>query len=84
MKINKNMGVADRWFRGAMGVGLIYLGPLSDVLTSDPLSGALLAVVGVLTVGSAAIGYCPLYHIAGFCTYRSPETEANPPAEEKK
>lgn len=69
------MGVADRWLRSAMGLGLIYLGPFSDVLTSDPMSGALLAMVGVLTVGSAAIGYCPLYHIAGVCTYRPDKSD---------
>lgn len=70
MKLKRNMGPADQVFRAAMGVGLIYLGPISKMLTADFMSGMLLAFVGVLTVISAASGYCPLYHIAGFCTYR--------------
>lgn len=70
MKLKRNMGPADQVFRGAMGLGLIYLGPVSNILTADFLSGVLLALVGALTVISAASGYCPLYHIAGFCTYK--------------
>ncbi len=75
MKLKRNMGPVDQVFRGAMGVGLIYLGPISEILTADFMSGVLLALVGALTVVSAASGYCPLYHIAGFCTYK-PKADA--------
>ena len=70
MKLKRNMGPGDQVFRAAMGIGLIYLGPVSKMLTSDSMSGILLALVGALTVISAASGYCPLYHMAGFCTYK--------------
>jgi hypothetical protein len=70
MKLVRNMGPADQVLRTVIGVSLIYLGPVSGILTSDPLSGILLALVGVLAIASAATGYCPLYHIAGFCTYK--------------
>lgn len=70
MKLKRNMGPADQVLRGSMGLGLIYVGPFSHALTSDFMSGLLLALVGLLTTVSAAFGYCPLYHVAGFCTYR--------------
>lgn len=34
------------------------------------MSGMLLALVGALTIVSATSGYCLLYHVAGFNTYR--------------
>lgn len=70
MTMKRNMSGVDRWVRAAMGIGLIYLGPFSELLTSDPMSGALLAALGVLTLAAAVLAYCPLYHIAGVCTYR--------------
>lgn len=76
MKLIRNMGPTDQVLRTVVGVSLIYLGPVSKILTSDPLSGILLALVGVLAIGSAATGYCPLYHIAGFCTYRPKDKAA--------
>jgi hypothetical protein len=70
MKLKRNMGPVDQVFRTAMGAALIYLGPFSEWLTADFMSGMLLALVGILTIVSAASGYCPLYHLAGFNTYR--------------
>lgn len=70
MRMKRNMSGVDRWVRSAMGIALIYLGPFSDLLTSDPMSGALLAALGVLTLAAGVLAYCPLYQIAGFCTYR--------------
>lgn len=70
MQFKRNMSTADQIFRTTMGVGLIYLGPFSDILTTDLMSGILLAIVGFITIISSAIGYCPLYHVAGFCTYK--------------
>jgi len=70
MKFHRNMGLYDQIFRTIMGLGLIYLGPLSDVLTSDTLSESLLAGVGIMIIISSLIGWCPLYHIAGFNSHR--------------
>ena len=66
------MNTIDQILRGIMGLGLIYLGPGSDVLTSDFLSGALLGFVGVFTLFSAVTAHCSIYNIAGFCTYKEP------------
>lgn len=70
MKLPRNMSDLDRAVRATVGVSLFYLGPLSDVLTADPMSDLLLAGVGALALVSAATGYCPLYQVCGFCTYR--------------
>lgn len=60
MKLKRNMGEIDRILRAAMGASLIYLGPLSDTLTTDPMSGALLGAFGVLTVAAALLGSCTI------------------------
>ena len=70
MKLKRNMGPVDQVIRAVVGVSLIYLGPVSKMLTSDFMSGMLLALVGALALFSAATGYCPLYHVSGFCTYK--------------
>lgn len=73
MKFKRNMSTTDQLIRGVMGLGLIYIGPASDILTSDFLSGALLGLVGVFTLISAITGHCTIYNIAGFCTYKEPQ-----------
>jgi hypothetical protein len=64
------MGTIDRIFRTMMGVAFIYFGPVSDLLITDGLSEALLALVGVLALVSALSGYCPVYHIANISSCR--------------
>ena len=71
MQLERNMGMSDQIFRVSMGLILIYMGPLSDVLTSDTLSAIILAGVGVMIIISSLIGWCPFYHLAGFNTYKS-------------
>lgn len=71
MKLKRNMGLHDQVFRTLMGLLLIYIGPFSDVLTSDTLSAVLLSVVGVMIIISSIIGWCPVYHLAGFNTNKS-------------
>lgn len=69
--MKRNMGLADQVFRILMGLGLIYIGPLSDVLTNDDMSAILLSIVAVMIIISSLIGWCPFYHLAGFNTYKS-------------
>lgn len=64
------MSRIDQIFRGVMGVGLMYLGSGSTLLTNDILSRVLLAAVGLFTIVSAITGYCSVYHFAGFNTYK--------------
>ena len=75
MNVKRNMGLYDQIFRTLMGLGLIYIGPFSDVLTSDTLSSVLLTVVGVMIIISSFIGWCPVYHMAGFNTNKSKNDE---------
>lgn len=70
MKLIRNMGTIDRIFRTMMGVAFIYFGPVSDLLITDGLSEALLALVGVLALVSALSGYCPVYHMANISSCR--------------
>ncbi len=70
MKLKRNMGLVDQIFRIFMGLGLIYLGPFSDFLTSDELSSILLSAVGVMIIISSLIGWCPFYHFAGLSSYK--------------
>lgn len=69
MKFERNMSLYDQVFRSVLGITLIYFGPFSDVITSDTLSESLLSGVGIFIIASSLIGWCPLYHIAGFNTY---------------
>ena len=69
MNLPRNMSFPDQVFRTIMGVVLIYLGPFSDILTSDPLSSILLSFVGIMIIISSLIGWCPFYHVAGFNTH---------------
>ena len=75
MKLQRNMSFSDQIFRITMGLALIYIGPFSDILTSDTLSAVLLTIVGVLIIISSLIGWCPFYHMAGFNTYNANENK---------
>lgn len=72
MTLTRNMGPVDQVFRTLMGLTCMYLGPFSDWLTSDFMSGVLLALVGLLVIVSSLTGFCPFYYAAGFNTYREP------------
>ena len=76
--LKRNMSLADQIFRSFLGLLFIYLGPLSDVLTDDFLSSALLTIVGMLVILSSFLGFCPLYHVAGFNTYTKKQKAKNP------
>ncbi len=71
MYFDRNMGLVDQVFRTLMGLSLIYIGPLSDVITNDTMSSILLSSVGIMIIVSSLIGWCPFYHLAGFNTYKS-------------
>lgn len=75
MNLKRNMGLIDQVFRTCMGLSLIYIGPFSDVITSDAMSAILLSVVGVMIIVSSLIGWCPVYHMAGFNTNKSEKSE---------
>ncbi len=64
-----NVGTADRIFRAILGVILI-VAPLMNI--PSIWSSALLfygsIVVGLVLVGTAAFGLCPIYRVLGIST----------------
>lgn len=66
VKIRRNMNIADRLFRGIVGIAILSLGPAFEVITTDGLSNAILGIVGITALLSAAFSYCFLYDITGF------------------
>ena len=69
MDLQRNMGLADQIFRVLMGIVLVYIGPVSGILTDDTLSSVLLSSVAIIIIISSLIGWCPFYHMAGFNSY---------------
>ncbi|MFN2114043.1 MAG: DUF2892 domain-containing protein [Anaerolineales bacterium] len=60
MKLNKNMGTADRLIRVVLGIlfGYLYFsGIVAGVL------GIILLVLGIILVLTSLVSFCPLYAI---------------------
>lgn len=57
-----NVGSADRWFRLALGLGLIclvFVGPRT-----------MWGWIGVIPLATSLAGWCPLYRMMGWSTAR--------------
>ena len=66
--MQKNVGSADRTIRILVGIALLavyFLGVLQGTL------GIVALVVGVVMIGTAAIGWCPPYSLLGINTCSS-------------
>jgi hypothetical protein len=61
-----NEGSADRIVRLVLGIAL--LGVALGVLGISSIGGIIAAVVGVVMLVTAAVGFCPAYAILGFKT----------------
>ena len=55
-----NAGKWDRALRALLGIGLLFFLP-------TPWNW-----LGIVPLLTAALGYCPLYHVLGFSTCRTP------------
>jgi hypothetical protein len=65
--MNRNEGTTDRIVRAILGIGaLAWAGSMGWSSTGAIV---LLVLAGLLIV-TAAIGFCPLYHLLGMSTYR--------------
>jgi hypothetical protein len=53
-----NMGTTDRIVRGIVGVGAIVVALLAG---AGSVLGIILWIVAALMLGTAAVGFCPLY-----------------------
>ena len=66
--MKKNVGTVERAIRAIVGiVALIAAFTMLDVLAGATL-GIVAVVVGVVMLGTAAIGWCPPYAIFGIST----------------
>lgn len=61
-----NEGSADRIVRLVLGIAL--LGVALGVLGISSIGGIIAAVVGLVMLVTAAVGFCPAYAIFGFKT----------------
>ena len=70
MKMSRNMHRLDQGARAILGILLIYYGFLDRSVVDDALLGLLLGVFGVVNLGSALMGVCPVYLLAGIRTFK--------------
>lgn len=65
-----NVGIADRIVRAIFGLVLI-VAPFMPIAALDAVGAwkFLVAAVGVVLLGTAAMRFCPLYAIFGLNTY---------------
>ncbi len=66
--MTKNMGTADRAIRAVLGAVLLIAAFTAGWST---LWTGLAAIVGLLMLGSAAVGYCPPYALLGIRTCKT-------------
>jgi len=60
--MNKNVGTIDRSIRAIVGIAAIAAYAL-DMVTGTP--GIITLVVGIVMLGTSAIGWCPPYALLG-------------------
>jgi hypothetical protein len=65
--MKQNESTIDRIIRAVAGVVLLYLG-FGGILSGGLAIAA--DVVGVVLLGTAAIGFCPLYAMIKFSTFK--------------
>ena len=56
--MRRNMGTADRSIRAAVGVAAVVLALLAGAASAP---GIVLWIVAALMLGTAAVGFCPIY-----------------------
>lgn len=64
----QNVGSADRIIRLAAGLILILLPLVTGFATGTPWLWWAAMIVGVVLVGTAALGTCPAYRVLGLST----------------
>jgi len=68
--MEKNTSNIDRILRLVLGV-ILAAGAWVSMESLGSLWGWVLVVVGLVLIGTAAIGFCPLYRILGISTNKS-------------
>lgn len=72
MSIRKNIGMADRIVRIAIGVALLSVIPLAFIGPKTPF--AYLGLLGIMPLVAGLTGYCPPYELLGINTYVKKKT----------
>ena len=70
MTINENS--TDRIIRGVVGAGALIGAVATGASGGNVVLTVVLAVVGVILAGTAAVGFCPIYRIFGISTCKVP------------
>ena len=70
-RMQRNMGTADRGIRAVVGIVLLLVFFLAPPANPILYWGAL--VVGIMMLGTAALGWCPPYAIFGIKTCSTKE-----------
>ena len=67
--MTRNLNTTDRIVRAGLGVALVAVAIAADVA---PITGVILYVLAAVMLGTAAIGFCPLYSALGISTCPTP------------
>ncbi len=65
-----NEGTADRAVRAIAGVAALVVAWMFLGLAAGAILGIVVALVGVVLLVTAAVGFCPAYRIVGISTCR--------------
>jgi hypothetical protein len=71
--MKRNVGTVDRMARAVLGVAALVWAFVTGVGSG---LGLVLLVLAVLLIGTAAVGFCPLYRLLGLSTDRTPAQPA--------
>lgn len=67
-----NMHVIDRILRTGIGMAYVYVGFVEWSLIPNAVISVLVGLFGVVNLGSAALGFCPVYRLGGVRTNKAP------------
>ncbi|MEW6681405.1 MAG: DUF2892 domain-containing protein [Nitrospirota bacterium] len=62
--MRENVGTIDRVIRAAVGIALF----LAALAVAAPLARTILGLGGVIMLGTALVGFCPVYRVLGLNT----------------
>ena len=79
MLFQHNMCTIDRILRVSVGIALLYVGFIDpDILGFEStLVSIVIGVIGLMNIGSAFMGHCPVYKIANLSSLGKQEDNSN-------
>lgn len=64
MTMRENVGTIDRVIRAGVGIALV----LGALAVGAPVARTILGLGGVIMLGTALVGFCPVYRVLGLNT----------------